>query len=281
MKRRVLVAWAIIAMATLSYGQSDRPLPNPQQLKQRVMASMKQSEKALENYSCLVDEQVDELNSDGSVKRHKTKEEERFYVNGVEIDHTLKRDGKALTGDDAKKEQERVDKEVKKYSDRAQADKEAEKDERETDMVLRALRFTNGHRETRAGRDTIGYELSGDPTFHPKKIEERFAQALTGHILLDETTGNVLALNVRTDHDVKIGGGLVANVHKGFQLNLEQERQPDGVWLTKAVNGSGDVRAGLFMHPRFRFQEQLNKCHLFSVDTHETVQPPPADATKR
>lgn len=267
------LAWVTTVLAP---GGSDQPLPNAQQLKQRVMASMKASEKSLENYSCLVNEEVDELNADGSVKRHKTKEEDRFFVNGFEIDHVLKRDGKALEKGDAKKEQERVDKEVKKYSDRAQADKASAKGEKQADMVLRALRFENGHRETRAGRETIAYELSGDPAFHPKNIEERFLRVLSGHILLDEETGNLLALSVHTNSDVKIAGGLIANVHKGFQFNLQQERQPDGVWLTNAVDGSGDMRAGLFLHPRFHFKERLAQCHLFSVNTNQTIQTPEA-----
>ncbi|HEY6986795.1 MAG TPA: hypothetical protein VH369_00345, partial [Bryobacteraceae bacterium] len=50
-----------------------------------------------------------------------------------------------------------------------------------------------------------------------------------------------------------------------------QQREPDGVWITKTVEGSGDARAALFMHARFRFRQQLEKCHLFSVKTEQKI----------
>ncbi len=249
-------------------------MPDPQQLKQRALASMKVSEKDLEKYSCLARDQVEEINGDGTVKRLRSKEEEQFFVNGVEIDHTLARDGKQLTGEAARKEQQRVDGEVRKYSDTRQAQKAEVHDEKQVDMFLRAVRFTNGRRELRVGRSTIAYNLAADPSFHPKKVEERFAQALVGSIWLDEQTGNVAELRVETNRDVKIGGGLLANVHKGFRFHLVQERQPDGVWLTTALDGSGDARAGLLFHPRFRFRQRLDKCHIFSVETEQTLGAP-------
>lgn len=149
------------------------------------------SSEDLERYLCVVDSQTDELNADGTVKRHRSKREERFFVQGIEISHTLARNGKELSGEETKKEQEKVDREVKKYGDQKQAEKTHSQDEKEVDMFLRALRFMNGQRESRAGRSTVVYDLADDPNFHPRKIEERFAQALTGRICLDEELGRL------------------------------------------------------------------------------------------
>jgi hypothetical protein len=254
--------------------KSDTSLPDPRELKQRAIVNMRKSEKDLENYSCLVRVQEFDLNADGSVKRRRQRVEERFYVNGMEINHAQSRDGQPLSGGDAKKEQARVDKEVKKYSDRANVEKEQEHDEKQADTFLRALSFYNGRREQRENRSVVIYDLAGDPNFHPRRVEERFAQALTGRIWMDEQSGTPQELQVETVRDVKIGGGLLANIHKGFRAHLIQQRQPDGVWLTKMVEGSGDMKAALFLHPRFRFREDLEKCHLFSVDTQQKIQAP-------
>jgi len=270
-----LVALCPLAALTAAYSRiDDAPIPNPQQVKQRALGSMKLSEKELEKYSCVAREQVEEVDSDGGVKRSRSKQEEQFFVNGVEIDHTLARDGKELTGEAARKEQQRVDGDVRKYSDVRQAQKAQEKDEKQVDMFLRAVRFSNGRREQRAGRSTIAYNLAAAPDFRPKKLEERFAQALVGSIWLDEQSGNIAELRVETDRDVKIGGGLLANVHKGFRLHLVQQRQPDGVWMMSAMDGSGDARAGLLFHPRFRFKRQLDKCHLYSVEAKQAPREP-------
>ncbi len=250
---------------------SGAPIPDGSQIKQRVLRSLRQSEDALENYSCTVRQASDELGSDGVVKRHQSSVKEQFFVNGMEIEHTLERDGKPLRASDAKNEQARVDKAVKKYSDLKEAHKVQARDEKEADMFLRALRFTNGRREERGGRDTLLYDLSGDPNFHPKKLEERFAQALSGKIQIDEESGTPSDLRFETTRDVRIGAGLLANLHKGFWLHVSQQREPDGVWITKSVDGSGDARAALFLRTKFRFKEELEKCHLFSVNTEQKI----------
>ena len=251
-----------------------KPMPDPRQTKQRMLKSMRVSEDALENYSCIVHEQSDELNSDGSVKKHKSAKKEQFFVNRIQIEHTLERDGKPLSASDAKKEQDRVDKDVKKYSNKAEADKAQAKGEKQADMFLRALQLTSGRRDTRYGRSMLFYDMSGDPTFHAKSLEERFAEALTGKIEIDEETGTPVELRFETMRDVKIGAGLLANLHKGFWLHVTQQREPDGVWITKKVDGSGDARAALFLHARFRFKEDLDQCHLFSVNTQEKIDKP-------
>jgi hypothetical protein len=263
----------LLPVCTTLYS-ADAPLPNAQQLKQRALQSLKNSEKELEKYSCIVRTQEDELNSDGSTKKHKSREEERFFVNGIEINHLLSRDGKPLSSGDAKKEQDRVNYEVKKYSDPKQVEKRQARDEKEVDMFLKALRFTNGRREQRDSRSTVVFDLSGDRSFHGGNVQERFAQAMVGRVWIDEQTGNLDEMHAETDRDVKIGGGLVASLHKGFRIALVQQRQPDGVWITKMVEGAGDARAALFLHPRFRFREDLDKCHLFSVDTKQSIQGP-------
>jgi hypothetical protein len=231
-------------------------------------------EKNLERYDCLVNSQFDELNADGGLKKHKSERREQFFVNGQMIEHTLARDGVELTGNDARKEQERVDKQVKRYSDPKQVRKAEVEDEKQAEMFIRAQRFQNGRRELRDGRSTVVYNLSGDPDFRPRSIEERVAQAAAGRIWVDEQSGVPVEFQIHLDHDVKIGGGLLANLHKGFSIHTVQQREPDGVWLTKMVEGRGDARAALFLHPRFQFKQFTEQCHLFNVESRESTGEP-------
>ncbi len=262
----------------LSLNAADRPFPNAQELKPRLLASMKKSERDLENYSCMVRTESDEFNGNGTVKKHDSKQEERFYLNGVPIGHLLVKNGKPLAGSDAKKEQDRVNYEVRKYSDPKQAEKRHEEGERQVDMFLRAQRLLHARREIRNGRSTLVYDLEGDPNFRPKKLEERFAQALTGKLWMDEESTAPVELRGYTEKDIKIGGGLIANLHKGFQIHFLQQRESDGTWIVKAVEGDGEARAVLFLHPRFHFKEEMSNCHLFSVDTQQKVSAPEASA---
>jgi hypothetical protein len=243
-----------------------KPLPNAAQLKQRVLANEKQSAAQKERYLCKIKEEAAELNGDGSIKKQESKEYERFFVNGREIDRLLAKNSKPLSESEEKKEQQRTEKEVKKYSDAQEARKAEDKQQHQIDLFLNALQYSNGHREVRSGRDTVVYDMAGDPTFHATSIEQRFAKALVGRIWIDEETGELAEMRLRTEQDVRIAGGLLANLHKGFELHLQQTRQPDGVWLATLVQGSGDARAGLLFHPRFRFKQNMGECRLYSVE---------------
>lgn len=265
------ITLALVAAVTVQ----NAPLPNAAELKERTLASMRKSQLALERYSCTVRGYYDELTDDGKVKKHSTRRSDRFYVNGIQIDHVIARNGKDLTGSEARKEQEKTDGEVKKYSNLKEVEKKQDRRERQTEMFLRAQHLTNGRRESRWGYNTIAFELSGDPKFHPRNLEERMAQAMSGRIWIDEESGTPVELQIRTDRDVKIGGGLVATLHKGFELKFFEGRQADGVWLEKSAEGNGDARAALFFHPRFRFKEDVESCRLFSVDSKDVTHEKP------
>ena len=262
-----MISLALALLLAVPAATSNAPLPNPAELKVRTLASLQKSQLALERYSCTVHGFYDELNDDGSIKKHSTRKSDRFYVNGIQIDHVIARNGKDLSGSEARKEQEKTDEEVKKYSDPREVEKKKDKRERQTEMFLRAQHLTNGRREGRWGYDTIAFDLSGDPKFHPRNLEERLAHAMTGRIWIDEETGNPVELQIRTERDVRIGGGLLATLHKGFELKFFEHRQADGTWLEKSAEGNGDARAALFFHPKFRFKEDVESCRLFSVDS--------------
>ena len=68
-----------------------------------------------------------------------------------------------------RKEQERVDKLVKKYSNEKHAEKAEQDMERQLDAFLKAQRFSNGHREQRDGRSIVGLRFIGRSEFSSAK----------------------------------------------------------------------------------------------------------------
>ncbi len=245
------------------------PLPSSAELKQRVLNNLKQSEAEQERYVCKTVREEDNTDKNGNVKQRRIRQYDMFFVNGQEIDELTGRDGKPLNADQRKKETDRVQKEIQKDSDLKYIAKRDADNEKQIDMLLHMLRYTNGHRIDRGGRSTLAYDLSGDPDVHPKGVEETFLHNMSGTIQVDEATGELVDLNARLDHDVKIGGGLLANLHKGFWIHAQQQRYPDGVWLPELVEGNGDARAALFFHPYFKFKQTMNGCALTSVTTSE------------
>jgi hypothetical protein len=243
------------------------PLPSAAQLKARVLKNLKASETEQERYVCKTVREEDDTDKNGNVKRRHIRQYDMFFVNGQEIDELRGKDGKPLSTEQKNKEMERVQKEIKKDSDAKYIAKQDAQADKQIDTLLHMLRYTNGHRVDRGGRSTLAYDLSGDPSVRPKGVEETFLHDMSGTIEVDERTGELVDLNARLDHDVKIGGGLLANLHKGFWIHVRQQRYPDGVWLPELVEGNGDARAALFFHPYFKFRQTMNGCALTSVTT--------------
>lgn len=250
----------------------DAPLPNPNDLLQRAIANETKLAKQQECYECRVNDETTELDGKGNVKKNETETKEQFFVNGVEVNRTLAKNGKDLTPDETKKEDDKVMKRTVKYSDPATAKKETDKQNKQLEEIMSAMQLQNGHREPLNGRSVLFYDIMPNPSFKAKNLNQRFAQVMQGKISVDEETGEPIDVNIKSTQDLKIGGGMLANLHKGFWLHVHDHAEPDGVWLTDLAEGSGDARAALFFHPYFRFKETTGGCHLYSATAQQIGQ---------
>lgn len=241
------------------------PLPGPTELLQRAIDSQKKLAAEQERYECRVSNQVAQTDKNGNVKKDESEVDDQFFVNGVAIERTLEKNGKALSPDEVKKQDERVMKETLKYSNTATANKELNKQDQEVEDILAAMMLVNGRRRFVNGRSELDYDIVPNPRYQAKNVNQRLATVMQGTVSLDEESGVMIDFNVRSMADVKVGGGLVANLHEGFWLHIHNHAEPDGVWITDLAEGSGDVRAALFFHPYFRFKEVTGDCHLYSA----------------
>lgn len=244
---------------------ANAPLPNPSELLARAISNQKIIAAEQERYDCMVADQATETDKNGNVKKTESEVKEQFFVNGIAIERTIQKNGEDLSPDELKKQDQRVMKETLKYSNQATAQKETDKQDQEIEDILEAMMLANGRRKIENGRSILDYDIVPNPHFHAKNLNQRFATVMHGTISVEEQTGEVIDVNIKSVADLKIGGGVLANLHKGFWLHIHNHAQPDGVWLTDLAEGSGDARAALFFHPYFRFKETLNGCHLYTA----------------
>lgn len=245
------------------------PLPNPKELLQRALANERKRAAEQERYACRVAETTVETDKNGKVKKTKSEVDEQFFVNGIPIERVLSKDGKDLSPDQVKKQNERVMKETIKYSNQATATKETDKQNQQIQDLIEAMMLTHGRRDIENGRSILYYDIVPNPKFHAKSLIQRFAKVMQGTISIDEQTGEMIDLNVKSVADLKIGGGLIASLHKGFWLHVHNHAEPDGVWLNDLAEGSGNARAALFFHPYFHFRQTTGDCHLYTATAKE------------
>lgn len=262
--------WVLCLAASAVAGSAqapaaNAPLPNPTELLNRALANEKKIAAEQERYDCMVADQAIETDKNGNVKKTVSEVKEQFFVNGIAIERTIQKNGKDLSPDELKKQDDRVMKETLKYSNQTTAQKETDKQNQQIEDVLEAMMLVNGRRRIENGRSILDYDIVPNPHFHAKNLNQRFATVIQGTMSVDEQSGEVIDLNIKSVADLKIGGGVLADLHKGFWLHVHNHAQPDSVWLTDLAEGSGDARAALFFHPYFRFKETLNGCHLYSA----------------
>ena len=90
---------------------------------------------------------------------------DQFFVNGIAIERTLQKNGKDLTPEETKKEDERVMKETLKYSNQATAQKEENQQDQELGDFMAAMMLANGRREQINGRSVLFYDILPNPRF--------------------------------------------------------------------------------------------------------------------
>jgi hypothetical protein len=252
---------AVVLSLTAAAAAQEKPLPSPETLRERAVQQAKDQEKQRERYLCRVRVETTQLDGKGGEKKAEIEEREIFFVKRRQINQTVMKNGKPLSPGDAKKEIDRV----KKQIEEAEQGKNDPNAIAQSDIV-RLVKLSNERRILAYNRPTIVFDVVGDPKAKANNVAERAVEAMEGTAAIDEATGRIMDTNVHGIRDVKVGGGLVANLHKGFQLHVISAPQNDGVWLVKEVWGSGDARVGLFMHPSYKYHQVTESCRLFNVE---------------
>lgn len=261
-----MLAGVCVALSLAAQNPSPEvPLPNPTELLQRAIANEKKLADEQERYECRVTEQVIQTDKNGNIKKTNAEVDDEFFVNGIPIDRVLSKNGKELSASEEKKQDEKVMKETIKYPNKAAATKQTDKDNQEALDFLEGMMLANGQRKVENSRSVLYYDIVPNRRFQARNLTQRFATVMQGTISIDEQSGEVIDLNIKSVADLKIAGGVLANLHKGFWLHIHNHAEPDGIWLTDLGEGSGDARAALFFHPYFRFKQTTDGCHLYTA----------------
>jgi hypothetical protein len=262
-------------------------LPDLKALFKEIDENQKAIDKIKENYTGTRSEEETQYESDGRVKKRETREETFFYLDGEEISTLVKKDGKPLSPEEEKKENEHVRKEIEKHQKDAakkKAKEEKAKDEGKNDsndepgieVFLRACQFVNPRRERFRGQDVLVFDFEPNPEFKPHKLVEKLVHELAGVVWIDEKAHDVARLEAYFVGDMKIGGGLVANLQKGTSFVFEQAFLNNEVWLPTYAEAHVGVRVLLVKGIKINAVERYSDYKKFNVETLSTISKPKA-----
>src|SRR6266446_1102938 len=233
--------------------KSQVKLPDLKALFKEIDDNQKAIDKLKENYAGSESEEETEFEGDGKLKKREISEYTFFYLNGDEITTLVKKDGKPLSDAEQKKENEKTQKRIEEHQKR-EAKKEAkeekakeegknkEGDEPGIEIFLRACQFVNPRRERFRGQDVLVFDFEPNPEFKAHKLVEKVVQKLAGVVWVDEKAHDVARLEAYFTGDMKIGGGLLANLQKGTSFVFEQSFVNNEVWLPTYMESHVGVR---------------------------------------
>src|SRR6266481_669120 len=265
--------------------KSQVKLPDLKALFKEIDDNQKAIDKLKENYAGSQSEDETEFEGDGKVKKHEINEYTFFYLNGDEITTLVKKDGKPLSEAEQKKENEKTQKRIEEHQKRT-AKKEAreekakeegksdEKDEPGIEIFLRACQFVNPRRERFRGQDVLVFDFEPNPEFKAHKLVEKVVQKLAGVVWVDEKAHDVARLEAYFTGDMKIGGGLLANLQKGTSFVFEQSFVNNEVWLPTYMEAHVGVRFLLVKGIKASIATRYWDYKKFNVETLSTIAKP-------
>jgi hypothetical protein len=267
--------------------KSQVKLPDLKALFKEIDDNQKALDKLKENYAGSQSEEETEFEGDGRVKKREVSEYTFFYLNGDEITTLVKKDGKPLSEAEQKKENEKTQKrieeqqkrEAKKQAKEEKAKEEGKSEEKEKDdpgieVFLRACQFVNPRRERFRGQDVLVFDFEPNPEFKPHKLVERLAQKLAGVVWVDEKAHDVARLEAYFVGDMKIAGGLLANLQKGTSFVYEQGFVNNEVWLPTYMEAHIGVRFLLVKGIKASVVTRYSDYKKFNVETLSTIAKP-------
>jgi hypothetical protein len=268
--------------------KSQVKLPDLKALFKEIDENQKTADKIRENYAGTRVEEETEFEKDGKVKKTEVSEYTFFYLNGDEISTLVKKDGKPLSDDEQKKENEKTQKRIEEIQKR-EAQKEAKdekakeegkdkKDKDEDDVgietFLRACQFVNPRRERFRGQDVLVFDFEPNPEFQPHKMVERIVHELAGVIWIDEQAHEVARLEAYFVGDFRVAGGLLANLQKGTSFVFEQSYFNNEVWLPTYEEAHVGVRVLLMKGFNVNATTRYSDYKRFNVQTLSTINQP-------
>jgi hypothetical protein len=268
--------------------KSQIQLPDLKQLIAEIDANQKAIDKLKENYTGRRAVEETQYDSSGKVSKLERREETFFYLDGEEISTLVAKDGKPLSDDDQRKENERAQKRIAKHQEeKAHKEKKEEKakdegkEEKDSDdpgieVFLRACQFVNPRRERFRGQDVLVFDFEGNPEYKPKKLAERVVQQLAGVVWVDEKAHDVARLEAYFVKDVRFGGGLLANLQKGTSFVFEQAFLNNEVWLPTYEEAHVGARVLLLKGFKVNEVTRYSDYRRFNVETLSNISKPKA-----
>jgi len=213
-----------------------------------------ENQKKLRNYTYTQREEEHKLDGTGQTKSTETRTYEIMVLFEEQVRKLVAKNDKPLPENDAKKEDEKIQKIIDKRKNESEGDrrKRVEKSEKEQEEgrqfvkeIADAYNFHWAGNELLNGRETYVIDADPRPGYEPHTKNAKFLPKFRFRVWVDKAESQWVKLDIQCIDTVSVGLFLV-RVHKGSNIQIELTRVNDEVWLPKHVALKLDARVALF-----------------------------------
>jgi hypothetical protein len=246
-------------------------LPDINTLIRQVRAQQRASWRTIQQYTYRSVNSEQDFDSHGAVKKTTTKEIEPFCVDVGCFLKLLAVDGKPISDDAMKRQNDNIDSQIAWIKERNEkiaagqppppplkrkkSDEVGDENAFYANFLMSFLQvgpqlgtFSNLRRVELHGRATIAIDYMGNPHAKSQTLLEGVFRNLAGTVWVDEQDRALARIEGHVFEDYKVGGGLLADVHKGATLQMEWTKVNDEVWLPASFSGRGSARIVVFAY---------------------------------
>jgi hypothetical protein len=213
-----------------------------------------ENNKRLRDYTYVERVERRRLDGQGRVKKVESTTSEVIEIYGEQVFKRVAKDDKPLSDADAKKEDGKIQKLIDKRKNESESDRrkrlEKEEKEREEDRkfvleIADAFNFRLVGSEAVDDLETWVLDAEPRPGYEPRQRGSKMLTKFKGRVWINKSDAQMVKVDM-TAIDTLSFGWLLARIHPGTHVVLEQTRINDEVWLPKHLAVHVDARVALF-----------------------------------
>ncbi len=234
----------------------DTPSLSQQQIQELIRKTADndlQNNKMQRDYTYTQRQEERKLDGHGAVKSTEIKTSEIMELYGEPVERLVSKDDKPLSAKDADKEEKKIQKLIdeRKTESSEQRRKREDKEEKEREQgrlfvreVADAYNFHLAGIESLDGRPTYVIDAEPRPSYVPHLKDARILPKFRFRAWIDKEEFQWKKLDVQCLDTVSFGW-VLARIHRGSRIILEQTRVNDEVWLPQHLALKLDARVAL------------------------------------
>lgn len=223
------------------------------------------------NYTYLEREQDREFDARGAVTKTESQTSEILILGGRPYERLVAKNDKPLPEKDARREQEKMDRELARRRNLSESEKaKLEKERAENRKFMRelpdAFTFRLDGEETISGKPAWMIDAEPRPGFKPKTLQARVLAKVRGRIWIDKGEYQWVKSQAQVLDTISLGLALF-RLAPGGSIEFEQTRVNDEVWLPSHVLIRADARIAYVKKIRTEIELTYKNYRKFQSDS--------------